>query len=52
MCLAKTDAGFPIGVEPRLAETNHLWQEHLTHEMPFGLQKSSYSSVYIHMIRC
>ena len=36
MHLAQQGVGGPIGVEPPLAETDHLWWERFTHETPPG----------------
>ena len=44
MCLAQRGAGCPIEVEPTLAKTDHLWQEHFILETPPGFQEPSYSS--------
>ena len=46
MHLAQQGAGRHIGVEPPLAEADHLWLDHLRHKHP-GLQETSYSSGYI-----
>ena len=45
MCLVQRGAGCPIEVEPTLAKTDHLWQEHFIHETPPSFQEPSYSSV-------
>ena len=52
MHLAQQGAGCPIGIEPPLAETDHLWWERFTHETSPGLQEPSYYSTYIYRIRC
>ena len=46
MCLAQRGAGCPIEVEPTLAKTDHLWQEHFIHESPPGLHEPSYTVLH------
>ena len=41
-----------VGLKPPLSNVDYLRHEHITHEATPGLQEPSYSSGYIHMIRC
>ena len=35
VCVKHNEVYCPVGVEPPLAEIDHLWQEHFTHETRF-----------------